>query len=752
MKKYIPVFLFFIALALFAGVFLASSGRVASSRGADLWNASYPFRAAAGKSVPLWFNSQFCGLPLAANIQLGFFYPLNAQFFLFDAAASYNLAFLLHVFLAGLGVALFLSELGLGAAAVFAGGVSFMLSAPVLWRVTLGHIDIISSLAWIGFVFAGVLRLSKKPSASRAAALGLAGGMQILAGHPQYFYMTALAASAYAAFEWFPAAYPEKKRFAIGCAAACAGALAVSAAAWAPLAGFLGLSSRSDAGMAFAGTFSMPPEQVLSFAVPGFFGGQIPGPYWGRWYPWEITGYFGAAALLLAFAGLFSADRRAVFFKWCAGGVLILALGKYLPLFPLLYHGFPGIAVFRCPGRFVVFAAFSGCVLAAFGLDALLASSPEQFRRTLRRMVIFAAAVFGGAGLFLAVSAAGDYALWRKLLSAMAALPDRMLAPANSLEIYRQLYAGAAKSWLASALAAAALLSGCMFFRNGRRALGVFICCVCLLELWACGHSHITMFDSSSLALEKGAREFLAGDSLPHRAAGIGIPPAVMTASGIETADGYYSVRLKSYQEFFNFSQGRPAEKDMARLEQLPPMLAYLNLKYVVSAGKLPANPLLKEVYSGPSATIYRWTPGLERFYFTGNVRRAERGEMLALLSDWEPATLPFALTEIETGLKNVDAKAAFGRVEYSPARSHVSLNASAAGMLVMNESWYPGWRAYVNGREAPVLRVNYYARGVALEAGENDVVFRYSPTGLKWLAALSLLSFFVLLWIWFAG
>jgi len=51
--------------------------------------------------------------------------------------------------------------------------------------------------------------------------------------------------------------------------------------------------------------------------------------------------------------------------------------------------------------------------------------------------------------------------------------------------------------------------------------------------------------------------------------------------------------------------------------------------------------------------------------------------------------------------------------------------------MLVINDSWGSGWKAYVDDVEQPVLRANYAFRGVVLSEGEHRVVLRYRPSAL---------------------
>ena len=60
-------------------------------------------------------------------------------------------------------------------------------------------------------------------------------------------------------------------------------------------------------------------------------------------------------------------------------------------------------------------------------------------------------------------------------------------------------------------------------------------------------------------------------------------------------------------------------------------------------------------------------------------------------------------------------------------------------GLLVINDTWDPGWRAYVDGRPASIERVNGLVRGVWLGTGDHRVAMRYRPPGLPLGIAISL-------------
>ena len=65
---------------------------------------------------------------------------------------------------------------------------------------------------------------------------------------------------------------------------------------------------------------------------------------------------------------------------------------------------------------------------------------------------------------------------------------------------------------------------------------------------------------------------------------------------------------------------------------------------------------------------------------------------------------------------------------------TRVSLQAQAAreGYLVLGETWAPGWHAWLDGREVPVLRANVIHRALRLPAGPHRVEFRYVPAAFR--------------------
>jgi hypothetical protein len=120
----------------------------------------------------------------------------------------------------------------------------------------------------------------------------------------------------------------------------------------------------------------------------------------------------------------------------------------------------------------------------------------------------------------------------------------------------------------------------------------------------------------------------------------------------------------------------------------------------------------------------------------------ADDAATLALLAD--PSFNPRAFVAItgEVASRPAGASAPGEKVTilaYEAERVALHTEVATPAMLVLADSFYPGWRATVDGVAAPILRANLTFRAVALEPGVHEVVFTYYPAGWRWGVGVSL-------------
>jgi hypothetical protein len=126
------------------------------------------------------------------------------------------------------------------------------------------------------------------------------------------------------------------------------------------------------------------------------------------------------------------------------------------------------------------------------------------------------------------------------------------------------------------------------------------------------------------------------------------------------------------------------------------------------------------------------------------HVRRRED----ALLRVIERAPAPLAIVEDGDGSELAPRGAPVLRaarvVSYGTDALTLEASTDTDATLVVNETWYPGWRAYVDGEETPVVRANGLVRALALPPGEHEVELRFLPAdgmSLRWLLVAAWLA-----------
>jgi len=135
------------------------------------------------------------------------------------------------------------------------------------------------------------------------------------------------------------------------------------------------------------------------------------------------------------------------------------------------------------------------------------------------------------------------------------------------------------------------------------------------------------------------------------------------------------------------------------------------------------------------------------RYFFTSHYRLLPRDQALPALAEGRSARE--ILIEEPPPFRSVPNDGSEPPVAVRElARNRVVLQVQAArpGLVYCSESYFPGWRASVNGRPAPILAANYAFRAVPVPAGEAVVELSYVPPGLRRGLMLSLAAALIVL------
>lgn len=153
-------------------------------------------------------------------------------------------------------------------------------------------------------------------------------------------------------------------------------------------------------------------------------------------------------------------------------------------------------------------------------------------------------------------------------------------------------------------------------------------------------------------------------------------------------------------------------------------------------------------VFEGEDAVLLENRQALPKVFFASGaapttVDRPSVADLVATPRD-VLSTLVVDRTGDETTLTTTtNNQARTALLRYDSDGLSASVSTTSDGFLVVGDRFDAGWRAWVDGAEAPVLRANVVLRGVPVPAGDHVVELRYAPW---WVAVGALVSGIALL------
>jgi hypothetical protein len=722
--------------------------------GGDLASLIYPNYRFAAESLragdlPLWNPYIQAGAPFAADIQSGLLYPVNLIVFLASPRVSYRLVealALFHVWLAGALAYACARGFGWSRGGALAGGITYALSDYFV--VHIGNLNLIAGAAWLPLLLLGAHRaaLAARPGSSaqpvrRWTAVGaFALAMAALAGHVQPLLFAGAILALTALTHGFARARERREWRQLAALAAALGAIALlglgaAAVQLIPAAELTGQSIRAEIPYEKPIEYSLPPEQLISLLVPGFFG-RGPDAYWGQWLRTE-AGYAGVLPLVLAGVYLVLRLRRGGLTVWLIGLVgatgLLVALGGYTALYGLLYRFLPVFGSLRASARTIVLADLAIALLAAGGLAVLTKPQRPGDRRQfdgyvglLGRVLAFAAALVP-LGLVLLLLLRENPALPRAT-AAVEGWTMFVIWLGGSLAIVR----ARRPDWLAPATLTLVAI-GWLTLDLVTNAQG--------LELTR---------QNPERGFERPAVvDFLRRDPEPFRIdTDTGVwdvwqPNTAMVQRLPDVVGGIHPLELADFRRYWSGLGSRST-----------PLYDLLNARYLIGKKGIPLDRDKFELVFDDDAelSVFRNRRALPRAFLVAGAVSApdhERAYELVHEAGFDPRA--YAVLE---GPAASAVRGAAGQARLSSYRSGaivVDVAPATPGYLVLAEVWYPGWSATVDGRPAPVLRADYLFRAVPVGPGDRTVELRFEPTGwrLALFATLAAWAAIAALWLW---
>jgi len=643
---------------------------------------------------PLWLPNLFCGFYLHGEGQVGMYHPLHWLLYrLLPVGAAFNLECALGYPFALAGTVIFLRRLGVPAPGAMFGALTLSSCAFLLVRLThVNAVEVLAHTPWLLWATNVVLREGDGPHRDRALmAIAVLRGSQLLLGHPGAVWLSALCEALYGV----PVAFAERRMWpALLVGIANLAGAGVGAVQLLPTVEQFAGSLRVDTSLEYRAALSLHPLSVLQPWAPYLFRDRafqtdVPNPveqvlYLGAVVPvavgWVVVRHRELRAMRPLLAGALGASIVS----------LALALGRYGPVFWIVAR-LPVIGQLRVPARYAFPVFLSGAIVAAVAYADLfrLAATRDQAARRQAWWVWWSPLV----SIAIAVAA---LALRRSLpqgTETFGTPGGLLLGPALSLV--------AAALWFLAA--------------HGKRTalFGLVV---------------LTLADHAAYALPLWWS--VPPATVDEYTARIPIPP-VEPASRLLDNSAVVVSRNANGQVVFRTTT--PLIVHGTRLVHgyagLMPKRR-LDYRRLSAARVAAASAVLKgNGYGGiPSP--------LDRFRLLGNV--VVSGDPASAIEGVDVATT--AIVEAPVG--SLEGLPRGVRVrEDLPGRIALVTEAPTRQLLVVSESYHPGWRITIDGADGTVIPAYGDFIGSVLEAGTHEVVLRFAPASFRiglWLSTLT--------------
>ena len=673
--------------------------------------------------LPLWDPYVGTGAPFLANMASAPLSPMRLILAGADKPALWDFYLLLRLFLAAFFTYLFAREVGIGFTASLVSAITFGLSGHFIYYINMADLDV---QIWLPALLLATHKLAEKLTYGRFAITALLIALIILGGMPESALFIFVLATLYLLLclgKLAPAERREKLRWQrplSGFAAAGIVGFLISLPQVLPFVEYV--RNAFNPRFPGVGMRHIAPGTAPSLVMPSFFGRVH--DTWNGIDSLHILPYVGAVCCLLALAGM---CRKGSWprLTWFFAGFAIFYLLKAFGIPPFQWVGrLPLFSMSLFPKH--AFPEFSFCMamLAGLGADDVL-KNEVNYSRFLAASIPVALTVVGFAAYY-----------WREAayFGGLHDLTENCLIFDLAFALVWLLAIEARRSAPSRRIAAALILLPAA-------ELIAFI-----------PRQRTERYDAFTVP---PFVDFLRGDRELYRTFSVDniLFPNTNSAYGIDDIRSLDPLQVSRYRDVlraeFNPSiYDRFDASEVSRDIVRSPLLNLLNVKYILANPELPAHGFTKDKFElvyDREIRIYRNKDALPRAFIAGHAEVIpDKNEILARLKDpkfdpRENVILEESVANNSAAESGANSRVAFER--YEPNYIRLQAELTHAGWLVLGDTYYPGWKVFVDGKAGRILPADYVFRAVPLDSGTHVVEFVYRPASFVWGGVISMLT-----------
>lgn len=718
------------------------------------------FRKQTGEEG-LWTNSMFSGMPAyLINVRWSGAEPLTVIEKVISLGFPNSAK---ETFLSLVCFYILLIVFGVRPSIAIVGSIAYAFSTYFIVSIEAGHLWKMRAIAYAPLVLAGVHLVYTRKFLWGFALTALALALEINSNHIQITYYLGLMLVIYGTVQLiFALREKELKSFAIA-SALLAGSVVLAIGAnlgklWSTYEygkysirgkSELASNTQSSGGLDrdYAFEWSSGVAESFTLLVPNFYGGAS-GNYTGQnsdleiamrqngvpeaqiaqytrgllgyWGPQPFTSgpvYAGALVVFFFVLGILYADKR--YTTWLVAATafsIVLSWGKHFPFVNyFLFDYLPMYNKFRAVSMAVVIALMAMPLLGCLGLEKLL---QEKWDKKSQKNLFIALGITGGLALLIAIIAyvpaldLGDIPQWVK--NAVDSSRKSIIRK----DAFRTIFFVAA--------------AGAVVFFYLRKSIGTVVfsgllILLIVIDIMGVDYRYVQEENyikkkRNNFFTETPADQLIKQDkNTPFRVLNLQNPfNEARTSAFHHSIGGYHGAKMRRYQDLITHHLQYEIN-DIVQAGNISNsnanVLNMLNTRYLL-AGQT-ADAVIRNPYHNGNA------------WFVQEVIAANNpDEEIQLLDSINTKTQ--AVIDVSKFRKpefTYDSAATITLKDYAPNKLVYEATTATDGYAVFSEVYYPeGWKAFIDGQETSIDRVNYVLRAMKIPAGNHTVEFTFKP------------------------
>ncbi|MEI7542329.1 MAG: YfhO family protein [bacterium] len=720
-KPYYPyIYILLSIIVFFAPLIFTSSNYFIG----DTYTQFYPWKfflqhSLQSGSAPFWNSLISSGVPFAADMQKGVFYPLSIFFVFFGFSTALKIYIIIHFLIMGFSAFALMRKFGYSILPSYAAVIVFIFNTFTLSKIS--FLSALGSYSLIPLILLFLLNFISKKEVTYLILFILSFSLSILAGHLPTIIYTFILAFFFLIFEISNKNVKFTQKKAIGSILLFLFSIFCIILLALPQLGLfkelLNLTSIGTASTYSTTATSMSFKDLWTFIMPAGINGfatLFPTDY--IFYATGIMNYFSVTAIFLIFLSfMYPKTRLYKFSIFLIVFAIIMALGKNTPVYSLFFAFLPFFSHLQNPGFAITLFVLPCSVITAFTVEHLLSLPPAQVPQIDK----LPAAAFEAKKVFRILI----YIIISFTVILLLILFNKNLI-VSKYNLTPQIHENLLKGLFVFILifSSNVLL---YFFSVKNKISNTFYIFTLLFILFfefsyfVSGMNPLIsdsiykngpmQFDTTSLIRTSNYRFLHFDNNNTLKTLNTGnilleaqtnylssLPLDTGMLYGFNNADSNYTSEPKAYTAYLNNISNNGILFDLEKLN-------ILNVKYIITLNEL-NNHDLQKVYNG-NIMVYKNNKVLPVFYTSSSKNNPN----------------------LIVGQYSWSRKSEFNFDSYS-----IEMSVEKPGYFIFSNNYFPGWTAYVDNKTSVIEKCFGIFMGIKVAKGSHQILFKYSPTNLK--------------------